>query len=324
LATIEQAGARIPAGGTLRVFVVGSSNAQWQTWADQVHVLLEQLGYQSPLVQGTELHNTTQPQWSATCDDAKEISDTHTLRIAKPGWSSWGFAYDSMDGCSSAGYREIDDYAVRCVNGWQCLEQFSGSEALVRPSDIAAIARGSELTILHNWVNDFTARFHGSHCFGPEVPSMGDADLTIDSLRRTIRAISAASPGTTIAVMAKYPGAGGRVVGCEYNGLNRAVQEALADEPNTIFVDYDFPLHQDMFLMSKSGHANCRGDKVMAKAVVGALYDAKVIARGLAMGNATQCLGNAQCEALSPECCQASALCWPLADGRCAAYSTGE
>mmetsp|Transcript_128973 Transcript_128973/g.413084 ORF Transcript_128973/g.413084 Transcript_128973/m.413084 type:complete len:192 (-) Transcript_128973:309-884(-) len=190
---------------------------------------------------------------------------------------------------------------------------------------MARVAKYSDVTLLSNWVNDFTARFPGNTCFDGESLSMDDVSVSVESLRILIRAIHAENPKVMVVVMAKYPGAAGRRIGADYSNLNMAVRAALADEPSTVFANFEFPLDEDMFLMSKSGHPNCRGDRVMASAVIEALFNARVLSRGLALGEPGACLADTACSELSASlaCCQRAALC-RVAEGQCVPYSTGE
>mmetsp|Transcript_32908 Transcript_32908/g.86938 ORF Transcript_32908/g.86938 Transcript_32908/m.86938 type:complete len:388 (+) Transcript_32908:117-1280(+) len=325
MAGVEQAGAQIQPGGTVRVFGLGSSNMIWETWLDQLHMLLSRLGYSTPLVDAQYLPNVTRPASKATCDDDAEFSKLHTLRIAIPGWSSWGFAYESMADCDSEGFRDVLGYNLSCTNGWQCRPELTGPDAVVAPSDVARIAKNSDITVVSNWVNDFTMRFQGNECFRGKFPGLDDVSLTVHSLKLLIQQIHVENPKVVVVVMAKYPGAAGKKVGSDPSALNDAVRRGLADEPNTVFADFTFPVDSDMFQLRRSGHPNCRGDKIMATAVVEALFHAGVLARGVAVDDddADGCLAKSDCDGLSSPCCQRSAFCTPQG-AACVAYSPGE
>mmetsp|Transcript_143393 Transcript_143393/g.357250 ORF Transcript_143393/g.357250 Transcript_143393/m.357250 type:complete len:374 (+) Transcript_143393:81-1202(+) len=327
MAAVEQEGANIQVGGTVRLFAVGSSNLLWETWAEQLHVLLSRLGYQTPLVQPGSIPNVTRPLTSAVCDDGEEFADVHTLRVGKPGWSSWGFAYESTneDACFD-GYRHVLGHRLSCTNGWFCRPELTGPDKLVRPSDLAAAAKNADVVLLSSWVNDLPATMPGSLCFNGESVSFEEiAAITVFHLTQLIWRINSENAGVVFVVMAKYPGAAGKVVGSDYSALNAAVRKGLADfslSSKIIFADFSFPRDADMFLLKRSGHPNCRGDKVMAMAVVEALFRAKVLARGVAMESADECLAKSTCKELSLPCCQRSAFCTSQ-NGTCMPYSAG-
>mmetsp|Transcript_13836 Transcript_13836/g.42844 ORF Transcript_13836/g.42844 Transcript_13836/m.42844 type:complete len:268 (-) Transcript_13836:80-883(-) len=265
------------------------------------------------------MHPTKKP----ICDDDADFAALETPRVGKPGWCSWGFAYESMDNCSEDGFRDILGHRVSCVNGWQCEERFRGSVPLVRPSEIAEVARHSQVTVLSNWVNDVKHRYA---CFNGTVLTPDEYDaITVDSLLRLIRGIHAVNPDVVVVVLGKYPGAAGVQVGSalEAEGLNTAVQRGLEGEPNTLFANFTFPPELELYQHMTADHPNCRGDRVLATAIVEALFRGGVLARGLAMAPPEECLAAASCDSLSPACCQRSALCWPAANGTCAPYGPG-
>mmetsp|Transcript_118844 Transcript_118844/g.296387 ORF Transcript_118844/g.296387 Transcript_118844/m.296387 type:complete len:369 (-) Transcript_118844:411-1517(-) len=323
MATIEQPAAEIPVGGAVRLLAIGSSNALWETWIDQLHMLLSMLGYQTPLVEPKALRNVTRPIATATCDDGAELADLHTLRVGKPGWSSWGFAFDSTDDCDAQGYRTVLGRSMSCTNGWMCRPEYAGRDVLIRPSDVAYAAKDADVIVLSNWVNDVPATMSCSLCFNGEPVSHEEiVALTTHSLKLLSQRIYVANPNATVVVMAKYPGAAGTVVGSDPSGMNSAVRKGLEHEPNVVFADFSFPRGFDMYLATRSGHPNCRGDKIMANAVVEALFAAKILARGVAMGSADECLAQSTCDGLTLPCCQRSALCTPKG-GSCVPYSGG-
>jgi len=319
--------ARIPQGGAVRLFAIGSSNLLWETWLEQLHLLLTRLEYQVPLVDSKGLiKNRTRPDATARCDDIEALDALATLRIAKPGWASWGFAFEDQADCNAAGFRPFLGHSVSCTNGWQCNPDLTGSDAFIRPSVVAEVAKDADVVVLSNWVNDFTMRFQGNACFeGGEVLPPEDVSLTVASLLTLIRAIHAANPEVAVVVMAKYPGAIGKMTGPVYTAINSAVRLQLIGEPKTYFVDFNFPTDEPMFLASRSGHPNCRGDRLFAQGIVNVLFKAGIINRGVATAKEEDCPIFAGCESYSgrEDCCQAKAECW-VNEGLCLNYSEGE
>mmetsp|Transcript_99476 Transcript_99476/g.301985 ORF Transcript_99476/g.301985 Transcript_99476/m.301985 type:complete len:387 (+) Transcript_99476:1373-2533(+) len=300
----------------------GPGHAQAELPDGRVHGALEAR-------EGLALH----PRIDPACDDRAEYAALSTPRVGKVGWASWGFAHESYDDCDAAGFRQIAGFNVSCVNAWACrLSNWSPRpELLVRPSDVAEDARGSSVTMLSTWWNDWKFRWRDNTCFGGRLLSPSEvAGVSLDGLRRLIRAIHARSPDVVVAVLALYPGTRGVEVGKDslrdIAAMNDVVREGLAGEPNTLFVDFGFPADEEMFQTLKPGHPNCRGDKVVATAVVDALFRSGFLSRGLALGNASTCpeAEAADCGRLSAACCQRSALCWPAADGSCVAYGPGQ
>merc|ERR1719401_43712 len=203
---------------------------------------------------------------------------------------------------------------------------------MIPVSDLAGAVRQSSFVVLANWINDGKeAMQEGPRetCYrGAEIDGPRSADVTAASLRRTIRAIHAADPNVTALVMARYPDIRDTVYLSEetlgrVNALNALVKSKLQDEPNTFFVNYSFPAQTDMFQSLNVGHPNCRGDKIMATSVINALFEHKVISRGIALADESECLGAWECDGMSVPCCQRSALCYVNASGRCAPYGPG-
>mmetsp|Transcript_101684 Transcript_101684/g.283075 ORF Transcript_101684/g.283075 Transcript_101684/m.283075 type:complete len:499 (-) Transcript_101684:31-1527(-) len=329
LDTVLQHGALVPANGKIRFYTIGSSNVVWETWPDQLHAMLKRLGY-SLSYNSFDVAAMNQPLNVPVCDDASAYSDLYTPRVGKVGWSSWGFAFDSKDDCGEDGFRNIAGHNVSCVNGWACDPVGQTPETLVRPSEIAKEVQSMHVVLVSNWINDSRQHFAQNKCFGGEaIDSVATANITAASLRLLIRAIHAKNPKARVLVMARYPSAAGIHVNTGDLGriaaINTAVEESVtATEPNTFFVNYAFPSGEEMFQTKSFGHPNCRGDKVMATAVLDALFRHKIIAKGLALGDTELCLGNRDCRSLSRSCCQRSALCYVAANTSCLAYGPGK
>mmetsp|Transcript_34447 Transcript_34447/g.73377 ORF Transcript_34447/g.73377 Transcript_34447/m.73377 type:complete len:398 (-) Transcript_34447:415-1608(-) len=319
--------ARFPQGSAIRLFAVGSSNLMWETWLEQLHLLLLRLGYQLPLVDSKGLiHNRTKPASTADCSDKEVLDSLDTLRVAKPGWSSWGFVFNDQADCNAAGFRPFLGYNVSCTNAWQCDPSLVGSDPIIRPADVAEIARDVDILVLSTWMNDFTTRFPGNPCFeGGEFMFPDDITYTVTSLQILIRAVHAVNPEVVVVVMSKYPAATAKYFYHSYDEINAAVQLQLAGEPNTHFVNFDFPENVPMFLVTKSLHPNCRGDKLFAQSIVNKLFRAGILERGVAIAKAEECPIFTTCEAFTgrPDCCQARAECW-VNEGVCSLYAEGE
>jgi len=328
---VEQEGAQIPVSGEIKLYVVGSSNAPWQTWPDQLHLKLQRLGHSMPVIQAAHPDARSHPVSVPICDDNDDFKDLETPRIGKVGWSSWGFSYESKNDCNDAGFRDILGHQVSCTNAWACNPNWCcgvGGQSYVKPSDIAIDASQSQVTVLSNWINDSKQRYAHNVCYnGEAISAVNTTAITVDSLKKVIRAIHALNSNVIIAVLAMYPEASGRYVVestlQSQAAINQAVRAGLAAEPNTIFVDYTFPVGENVFQELHPGHANCRGDKVLASAVVEALFNEKVISRGLALGDSETCLGASDCSSLTQACCQRSALCRLTTNEVCVDYAPG-
>mmetsp|Transcript_16859 Transcript_16859/g.52758 ORF Transcript_16859/g.52758 Transcript_16859/m.52758 type:complete len:503 (-) Transcript_16859:40-1548(-) len=327
--TVFQEGALIPVGGEIRLYTVGTSNVLWESWPDQVNAMLNRLGYTVP-TEEFQLASVRRPTSAPTCDDAAEVSQLDTPRIGRLGWSSWGFAYDSKDDCGEAGFRDILGHNVSCVNAWACNPAWSRGGDFVKPSEVAEEAKNSDVVILSNWVNDAKQRYSGYVCFGGErIGAAASTKLSIDSLRRLIRAVHGRNPNAKVLVMAVYPDANGQFVNTgvlkHITAINAAVESALVpSEPNTFFVNFEFPPREEVYQVMHGGHPNCRGDRVMATAVLEALFRHKVISRGLALDDPQLCLGSKACGELDFACCQRSALCYVSSERTCLPYGPGQ
>mmetsp|Transcript_130223 Transcript_130223/g.376755 ORF Transcript_130223/g.376755 Transcript_130223/m.376755 type:complete len:534 (+) Transcript_130223:69-1670(+) len=331
-ALVEQAGARVPLGGRLRFYVIGSSNAAWQTWPDQMHAMLRRMGYEVTLPSTDVPGEATGPVGRRTpkCVDAASYETLSTPRLGLQGWSTWGFAYESDEDCDAHGFRSIAGWNVSCTNGWACTERWRGPVEYVPVSSIAKGVKDADVVILANFVNDGrNAQYCPHACYGAgKVPNLTQTiDITAEDLKRTMRRIREENPNVVVLVLAKYADAkqvlyvNDRTLKSTQK-LNAAVRERVETEPNTHFVDVDFPLDVNMFQTLNTGHANCRGDKVLASSVINAMYEHKVIAGGLAFDDA-ECLGRADCGSLSLGCCQRSALCYVDSNSTCSAYGPG-
>jgi len=326
---VFQEGALIPTGGEISFYTVGTSNVVWESWPDQVHSMLKRLGYSVPTAE-FDLASLKQPTQAPRCDDASELSELDTPRVGRVGWSSWGFAFESKDDCGENGFRDILGHEVSCTNAWACNPAWAADGGLVRPSEIAEEAQHSDVVIISNWVNDAKHRYSNYVCFGGEqIDALASTNLTVASLRKLIQAIHARNPDVTVLIMASYPNANGLHTN-EWNlpdvaALNAAVESGITrSEPNTFFVSYAFPAEEDMYQTMHGGHPNCRGDRVMATAVLETLFRSKVLSKGLALDDSEQCLSSGACSGLSLACCQRSALCHVAADLSCLPYGPGQ
>merc|ERR1711972_521886 len=93
-----------------------------------------------------------------------------------------------------------------------------------------------------------------------------------------------------------------------------------------VFADYDFPLDRDMYQNPSGpnhGHANCRGDAVIATAIIEALFKSQVLAKGLRLASST-CLDLDDCASLSLDCCQRSAMCTVNQHKVCVPFGPGK
>ncbi|CAE8659283.1 unnamed protein product [Polarella glacialis] len=338
LGFVDQEGASIQVGGQVRLFAVGSSNTPWQTWPEQLNLMLRRMGYMTPVIAVKHPDSRMQATNAPVCDDNGELSLLETPRIGKVGWSSWGFAFESKDDCGNSkgvwdplGFRSILGHRVSCTNAWACNPGWCcgvGGQSFIRPSDIAEDAQHSQVTVLSNWINDNKQRHAQNVCFdGEAIDPVASTAITVHNLKLIIDAIHQRNAAVVVAVMALYPDASGPLL---VEGtlqlvadINNAVKLGLDGMPNTIFVNYTFPVGERVFQTLHPGHANCRGDKLLAAAIIDSLYREKVLARGLALADPTTCLARADCEALAPECCQHSALCKMDGQGHCLSYGEG-
>jgi len=331
-AFLRRPGGLVPVGGEVRLYAVGTSNAVWQTWVDQVHLLLRQLGYRTPAILA-RFAEALHPAVDPLCDDHTAYAALETPRVGRVGWASWGFAHESFEDCDTAGFRSVASHRVSCINTWACQTKGRNPqpEHLVRPSDVAEDAQHSTLTLVSTWMNDWKFRWRGNKCYdGKELTPAEVATVSLDGLLRLIRTIHAKNPAVIVVVLALYPGTNGVFVGEEtlpwIATMNAAVRDGLAGEPNTIFANYSFPRSEEMYQTLMRGHLNCRGDKVIATSIVDTLFRKGVLSQGLDLGDPTACPPEAErnCSALSPRCCLRSPLCWPASDGSCAVYGPGQ
>jgi len=340
-ATVSQTTARIQVGGEVRFYVIGTSNVAWQTWPDQLHAMLRDLGYVVPS-QAYTLTNLVHPSSGPICDNAKEFAGLETPRIGKVGWASWGFAYDSKEDCTPAefegqpeigqhGFRQIAGHQVSCINSWACNPAGQGKGTLVSPSAVAEDVKAADVVLLSNWINDSKQRWSQFKCYKSETVDFVDTtDITVVNLRRLIQAIHSKNPETIVLIMALYPGSSGPFVIESSLALTAEINEKVrtrVNEPNTFFVDYTVPVGQDVFQTKHPGHLNCRGDKVLATRVLEVMFDAGVLARSLALpkgDDSARCLAETACEAMvDKSCCQRSASCYVDTQGLCKSYGPG-
>lgn len=267
---LEQEDAMFAVGAELGLYFVGSSNAAWQTWPDQVHHMLDDLGYQTPPIAASHPDVSMHPSHALVCDDSSELDVLETPRIGKVGWSSWGFAFENKDDCDEEGFRDIVGHRVGCTNAWACNPDWccgNGTMPLIRPSEIADDAAKSQLTVLSNWMNDGRQNRAENVCFdGEDIDPVATPEITVHNLKVLIRGIHQRNPAVVIVVLALYPD----MDAYHHDGtvdesslprvaaINHAVAEGLADEPNTIFVDYALPLGVDVFQTESFCKGACR------------------------------------------------------------------
>merc|ERR1712187_1093332 len=175
--------------------------------------------------------------------------------------------------------------------------------------------RGANVVVLANWINDGKAvlsRSARDGCYNGTVATVEQSvEITVTNLKRVIETIHGQSPSTLILVLARYPDVRQIVYANlrtmrRVQALNDAVKDAIIAEPNTHFVNLQFPYNVSIFQNRSLYHPNCRGDKVIVQTLLDALFQHKVLARSLAQGGSSECLSNADCETLSLPCCQTS------------------
>eukprot|EP00928_Gymnodinium_smaydae_P080935 TRINITY_DN64534_c0_g1_i1.p1 TRINITY_DN64534_c0_g1~~TRINITY_DN64534_c0_g1_i1.p1 ORF type:complete len:423 (-),score=35.87 TRINITY_DN64534_c0_g1_i1:118-1314(-) len=344
----ERQSATIQSGGNLKLYVLGSSNAVWQTWPDQVHLMMKRLGYRTSAINGSsELATMQHPCWNnrrkacgessaPICDDHDFYRHMRTPRLGNVGWSSWGYAFENTDDCTEDGYRKILGHNVSCVNAWNCNPNYGTEIKYAKLSSVVEDASQSHITLISNWVNDAKQHYTKPKniCYKEEtIDPLNTPNITVFTLRRLIRAIHNKNPTVIVAVLATYPDS--------FNGttyvdkhtlprvikLNAKVKHGLRKEPNTVFVNYPFPQNLDVLQTRNRGHPNCRGDKVMATAIVDTLYSRGYLGRGLPereTSDRSVCEDASDCSSLGPGCCQFNPRCQISAhDSTCTAYGPG-
>jgi len=319
---IEQDDAEIEAGKDIRIYAVGSSSLLWMTWLDQLHLLLQRLGYTLPVVPsqiGARLFSSQAP----TCDDSQYFEYLRTTRFAKIGWSGWDFAFEGWEGCKN-GWRDIRGVNVRCRHGAGCL--FGHDPVYV--SQIAKDASGSNITLLATWYNDDQQWSSHFQCFGGrKKDSLEIAALSIAMLLKLIRAIHVQNPSTLILVMGKYPQTYRHITYPFFVRYNRMVKEAVEKEPRTLFVDFYMPNADEgtFYQIAHRGHPNCRGSKLLAQSVMDKLFKEKILSRSIRLtGTNKHNIVNTNCSSADLVACQTSALCWvDPRDSLCKSYSPG-
>lgn len=286
--------------GHLKLLAIGTSNILWGTWVDQLAKELTSLGY------SLEGGGSTS-EVSSRCDDARELV-VPTVRLGRPGWYSWGFAFDDCDDAVTlAGIR------VKCGDGWRCLRD--GPAQRLGPSRIARVAQGADVILLSTWQNDVWSR---NACFNSSTMQHYEV-LTVDAIRTLVLQVRRLNPRALFLVMARYPYANGRRVSVSSQRENAYVRLGLMSLPRVKFVDYDFPRDQDFYFDDISGHPNCRGGRLMALAALRALVEAGVVLADVPPPSLTSNCSSASCR-WSPMC---------IADGGgggagCMPYSPGE
>eukprot|EP00928_Gymnodinium_smaydae_P054491 TRINITY_DN38247_c0_g1_i1.p1 TRINITY_DN38247_c0_g1~~TRINITY_DN38247_c0_g1_i1.p1 ORF type:complete len:401 (-),score=81.20 TRINITY_DN38247_c0_g1_i1:150-1352(-) len=337
-------------GTEMNIYVIGSSNAVWQTWPDQLHLMLHRLGYTStPREWNEELKTLKHPCWgekrkqcgdssAPICDDHDDFSKLETPRLGNVGWSSWGYAYENTDDCDDKMFREVEGHRISCVNAWNCKTEYSTEIPLAPLSKVVEEASKSQLVLMANWMNDAKQRYTTPKnvCYDEEdLDPTATTEISDYMIKKVIRAIHEKNPDVIVGVMAAYPEkddtaneALPRVSTLGLIGtLNEHMRKGLEAEPNTIFVDYHFPNDQEVLQTLNSGHPNCRGDKAMATAVVDTLFKKGFIVRGLPEVEslkAAECEAAPSCDGLGSGCCIRNPQCHVGEDGSsCIGYGPG-
>jgi len=325
-------GARFRPGMTLGLYAVGSSNTVFLTWLDELHLLLKRLGFVLPLVPAL-VDALDRPSLAPICDDYAELARTQTSRIGKPGWGSWGFAYDGMDDCGPTGFRIIGGIPVSCVASWRCAKS-KHYEWPLRVSQIAADAARSNITVLSCWMNDSLQYMSGNACYNFSKVSRSDtAVISIENLRRIIRSIHRRNPHVLVVVLGIYPAVNAPPLYTVNESsvpltdeINKRVRDALVWEPRTVFASYRFPPNVVVFQQKNPAHPNCRGSKIMANAIVDALFSAGELQHGLVASSSSCQTGaiNKPCNTLPGKtCCMRSSVCILDQYGACLPYGPG-
>ena len=286
----------------LRLLAVGTSNILWSTWVDQLAKELTTLGYH--LDSGSDASTS---EVSARCDDALVVP---TPRLGRPGWYSWGFAFDDCrDVVSLAGVE------VKCGDGWRCRRDEPSTR--LGPARIAQLARGADVLLLSMWQNDVWSR---NACYNS---SLHYEVLTVRAIEKVVVEVSKENPQLIFLVMARYPYANGQRVSVSSQRENAYVRLGLLHLPRVFFVDYDFPRDVDFYFEDISGHPNCRGGRLMALAALKVLSQAGVIPLAVPPGAPDAPLYiHSKCSKLSLELCRWSPMCF--VDGDCRPYSLGK
>lgn len=343
---IENPSAAIPTGSELKLYFVGTSNVAWQTWPDQLHAMLQGLGYSivSPKREVAWMEHPTSK--APQCDNIEEYENLVTSRIGKVGWASWGFAYESKQDCLPVdfelqplygflepyGHRIIAGHNISCVNRWACDPTDQNHSTLVNPYRVAEDAKDANIVLLSNWMNDSKQRWSKNNCFfGANIDFTETSNISVVNLRILINAIRRVNPAVLIVVMSLYPDAIGNFVNepllPRIAEINAKVEAEIADS-KTFFVKYTFPRKIAVFQVSNPGHANCRGDRVMATRVLQTLFDQGVLMRGLRLppvAEAGSCFEEPDCENIhDAACCQEAGACILEPSGHCKAFSSGE
>jgi hypothetical protein len=325
---VEQEGAQIKAGGSVRVYVVGSSNVLWMTWVDQLHLYLLRLGYKVPAVPAK--HNVTHyPSLPQTCDDTQYFTDLKTTRLGKIGWHSWDFAYEDWTDCvrdnpsDFNGYRLVANHKVKCEHGPGC----AFGRATIPASGIAEDASWSDITLVTTWFNDDQP--DALKCFyGERIPREDIANMSITGLLRTVRTIHDRNPDVWVLIMGKYSNFREFPFPWVEN-LHALVKAAVEKEPRTLFIDYDKPNPGhwnawELWQKAHPNHPNCRGSKLMAHAILERLFKEQVLTRSIRLVNKKTYLNYRNCAELTGSACHTSVLCWiDPADGQCKTYGGG-
>lgn len=287
----------------LKLLAVGTSNILCSTWVDQLARELKVLGYDTDDGVGDV------SEVSARCDDAQELV-VRTRRLGRPGWYSWGFAFDDCPG-----FVTLSGIPTKCGDGWRCARD----EASLRvgPTNISSLAQGVDVILLSVWQNDAWAR-HA--CFNSTVHY---EVLTVAAIRKLVEDVGRLNPRAFFLVMARYPYAFGARVASSSWQENSYVRLGLAALRNVIFVDFDFPINIDFYFQDISGHPNCRGGRLMALSALKALADAGLVSTHVPRGAPLDALYLHSNCSLPVELCRWSPVCF-VAKGKCLPYSPGK
>jgi hypothetical protein len=282
---------------------------------------LKRLGYNIPLVPSI-LSDRVSAKSVPKCADSRYFEPLQTARFGRIGWSSWDFAFEGWEGCSTEGFRSIDGHPVKCQHGPGC----HYSKEPFRLSQLAEDASQSNVTLITTWFNDDQQGWSKYKCFNRTyIDRIGTAGLSIHSLLRTVRAIHARNPNVWAVVLAKYPQCYQHTSSKTFQRLNSLVKSALETEPRTLFVEYfmppDYATPVPVYQDAHRGHPNCQGSKVMVHAILRRLYSAGVLGRSLALIERGEV--NPFCSALKGPACHSSALCWVDPAGVCSPYGPG-
>eukprot|EP00413_Alexandrium_margalefii_P049692 CAMPEP_0204608020 /NCGR_PEP_ID=MMETSP0661-20131031/60049_1 /ASSEMBLY_ACC=CAM_ASM_000606 /TAXON_ID=109239 /ORGANISM="Alexandrium margalefi, Strain AMGDE01CS-322" /LENGTH=495 /DNA_ID=CAMNT_0051619489 /DNA_START=53 /DNA_END=1540 /DNA_ORIENTATION=+ len=324
---LEQNDTTVKPGEEIRIMTAGSSNVMFGSWPDHLGNMLRSMGFKTDTRKPSIRHLVFAPLKNIPqCDDRSEWNTVPTPRFGKPGWSSWGFAFDNHDDCNG-GYRYIAGKKVSCKNGWGC-----STWDMVRVSDIAAAAKNSHVLMLSNWMNDRSQKHTKYACFAYKSRSLDEVvEIAFTDISTIVQRVRRDNPTITVLVMGLYPFNDHRnhVNGAtrkDVDYLNGKMKAKLATLDKVQLVHYEYPSGVELFQKKHAAHPNCRADRLMAKKALEVLYERKIIARTLDLGSSSECPKGAatgDCASLSLPCCQLSAQCRVSDSRTCVKYGPG-